>query len=69
MNIPVSKGTALRLERIKEIKGYTLEEALEYAISVAWLAAEKYPTRPPGQVKIVVPPKRKCKCTDGDARE
>ena len=41
MFIKLSKGTLARLERIKELKGYSKEEALDFAIAIGWLAAEK----------------------------
>ncbi len=37
----LSKGTRDRLKRIEELKKYTTEQALEFAISIGWLAAEK----------------------------
>lgn len=34
-------GSKRRLERVKELKSYTDIEALEFCISIGWLAAEK----------------------------
>ncbi len=40
----LSLGTQNRLKRIMEIKGFTEERALEYAIAVGWTAAEQQNT-------------------------
>jgi hypothetical protein len=46
MEIELSKGTKLRLNRIKELKNYTTDyQALEYAVSTCWLVLEQRETR------------------------
>lgn len=37
----ISGGSFNRLKRIQELKKYTEKEALEFAITCGWLAAEK----------------------------
>jgi hypothetical protein len=41
MEIILSKGVEDRLKRIQELKKYSEKNAIEYAISVAWLVTEK----------------------------
>lgn len=45
MELILSKGSKLRLKRIQELKNLDEKNAVEYALSVAWLVTERQETK------------------------
>lgn len=45
MELTLSKGSKLRLKRIQDLKNCSELQAVEYALSVAWLVTERQETK------------------------